>query len=276
MNSRNESFIFEPNCHIVEYDIKSCNTSICREYKLLPDKVLDSIDKMPSYERKVKFGLIRQKNKELSREHTKRVDEVVKQFISQNNLKFEDDIVSIKNDAVFTFNRDIPFPTVGEHVVFRPKNHYHAYLYMRPFEFYFRSDKNEYDAMVDVKNLTSDIEVLKRHSNGILALLSEFVEVVEKSNSDYKEIHEFCSTIVKAYKKRELVPDIYREFNPNSKYNSHYKIKSSTIMDRYQDSSFDIYLKDAPLDEDGYITDDVDILYNYMNIILPLIKMVVG
>ena len=276
MNSRNESFIFEPNCQIVEYDIKSCNTSICREFKLLPESTINYLEKIPSHERKVKFGLIRQKNKELSREHTKRVDEVVKQFISQNDLKFEDDIVSIKNDAVFVYNKEIQYPRVGDHVLFRPKSQYHAYLYMKPFEFYFNHEENEYGSMVDVKNLSSDIEILRRHSNGILALLNEFVEVVERSNSDPKEIHDFCSAIVKAYKRRELVPDVYREFNPNSAHNSNYKMRASSFMGQYQNEGFEIYLKDGSLDKDGFITDDVDISYNYMNIILPLIKMVMN
>ena len=34
---------------------------------------------------------------------------VVKQFIKQNDLTFEDDIIAIKNDAIFVFNKEINF-----------------------------------------------------------------------------------------------------------------------------------------------------------------------
>lgn len=271
MNSRNDVFIFEPNCSILEYDMKSCNTSICREFGLLPDKVLDRLEKMPKQQREITFGKLRGKNKELSQEHTKRVDEVVKQFIKQNNLNFEDDIVSIKNDAIFVYNKDILYPTIGNHILFRPKNEYHGYIYLHPFEFYFRYDLNEYNSYVDVKNFTRDVELLKKHSDGIFTLLHEFMQVAEKSNVDGYELNKFCHDIVDYYKKRELDPAIYREFKVTAVNKN-----AATLFKTGFREGYEIYTDKPPLTEDGYITDSVDISYNYRTIILPLIKLIVG
>ena len=225
---------------------------------------------MPKQHREIAFGKLRGKNKELSKEHGKRVDEVVHQFIKQNNLNFEDDIVSIKNDAIFVYNRDIMYPTVGEHILFRPKNEYHGYIYLSPFEFYFRYDKNEYNSYVDVKNFSRDIEILKKHADGIFTLLHEFMQVAERSNADSFELNQFCADIVNYYKKRELDPAVYREFRVIAVNKN-----AATLFKTGYREGYEFYADIPPLTPEGFLSDQVDISYNYRTIILPLIKLIV-
>lgn len=251
MNYLNKYKYLEVNSDIVEYDIKSANISICREYKLLPNNITNKIEKMDKNKRVKTIGLIGKKNKGFMKALEKHFTIATEKFIELNDLNKEDDIISIKKDAVFVINRNIKNDMVGEHIHFINKNQYHAYLYLRPLEFYFKKDGN-----VDVKGLSKQSII---HKNGLLDILNQLIETCESNNCNIKEINEFMKEFVILYKEKKLPLDCYREFNQNSLF-------KTKIYNEY------VYLNS--ITEDMLKNNEVDISYNYINFILPLYNLI--
>ena len=153
---------------------------------------------------------------------------------------------NLKKDAVFVIAKS---PTVTEFgpVKFIAKNTYHSFLKIGAFEFYVGYDK------VDVKGLQKLAEL---HENGILYLINDVVNAAEQFAGDKAAMSSYLSTLARLYKTKKLDFEFYREFNSQSKF--------SVIIDGER------YLYDNISEED---INDVDISYNYTNIILPLIRL---
>lgn len=255
MQYLNQNRFFEINSNIVEWDIKSAGISIIQEYKLLPQDKIDKLLSLPKDRRNISIGKIGQSDKDFARILEDKFNEVIDIFIKNNNLDKEYDVLSIKRDAIFTINRQIPNPNIGEFIKFVPKNTYHAYLFLKPYEFYFKSNDD-----IDVKGLCGDIErrneLLKLHKNGIINFLNEVIKLCERTNMNKRQINKFCSNFVNLYKRKELDFDYYREFNSESMYK--YVSMGQTMM----------------VDEiDISLLEKIDITYNYINIILPFINI---
>ncbi len=234
------------NSSITEWDMKSANVSVLEYFHLIPQKKIDAIRQLSSEKRKVVVGLLEQKNPELAEKLERGFDEIVKMFIEVNKLDEDIDVLSIKKDAVFVIAKT---PTVTEFgpVKFIAKNTYHSFLKIGAFEFYVGYDK------VDVKGLQKLAEL---HENGILYLINDVVNAAEQFAGDKAAMSSYLSTLARLYKTKKLDFEFYREFNSQSKF--------SVIIDGER------YLYDNISEED---INDVDISYNYTNIILPLIRL---
>lgn len=243
----NRNFIV--NSDIVEWDIHSANLSLIKTYHLLNEDKISKLEDLKKKDRVVSVGLEMQKDKDFSKKLESHFNLIIKEFIETNKLDQDYDITSIKRDAAFVVNRKIKKHQFGEYINFIPKNHYHAYLYIKPYEFYFKKDH-----MVDVKGLRD--EVLSLHENGILSLLTDVINIAEESGMNTKKINHYLSDYVNAYKNRELDFDMYREFNNESKF-------------KYNMMGNEMLLED--IDDD--LINKIDISYNYLHIILPLIQI---
>ena len=192
-------------------------------------------------------------NKEFSKALESSFTKVAKMFIEQNELDEEYDVLSIKKDAIFTIAKNINKTKIGTHIEFIPKNTWTSYLYLEPYEFYF-INKN-----ITIKNLAkkSELEkIIPSHENGIITLLQQCVSICEKSNMDRTKINSFLAKFVNLYKSKSLEFDFYREFNINSKFKCN------------------MYGQDVVLDTiDETMLNYVNTEFNYINIILPLIRL---
>lgn len=236
---------------IIEWDIASGNTSIINEFKLLPSDKIEAIEKMPKKKRLVAIGIASRENKELAYSLEKGFNEVMTSFLENNSLDVDYDVLSIKRDAAFIVNRLVHEPKVGEFVTFIPKHTYHAYLYIKPYEFYFGH------GFIDTKGLSE--EKLDLHKDGILSFLSDVILLAEEATCNRKQaaLNTYLSQFVLAYKNRELAFDMYREFNNLSNFRF-------PGIEEGQDMRLD------SIDEDVFPS--IDIEYNYKNIIIPVIQ----
>lgn len=231
------------NSSIIEYDIKHANINVSKYYSLYNDiKYLDVLDALPKKEREVKFGLLLRENKEFSKNLEIGFNNIVKEFLAANNLDIDLDVISVKKDAVFVINHKVNTTTFGP-VEFVPKNKYHAYLNLNRIEFYI-GDKT------DVKGIGDNY---KLHGEGIILLINELIDYIERG----KDANEFLSEVAELYKKRQLNLEMYRQFDSKCKYRC--TIDDNPVL----------------LDEISYdlLDTSCDISYNYINIILPLIRM---
>jgi len=252
MFKTNKEIKLEHSCSIIEYDIKSANVSVSREYNLLNDDLLDKISKMEKTHRVIAMGKIMRKNKEFSKELEKSFNDVIERFISQNELDIKKDIISIKRDAVFVLNKPIKKSTIGDYIKFEEKNMYHAYLYLKPYELYFKRNGD-----IDIKGLNDDNK--EKHKSGILNLLNEYIDCLESSRGNKRKINVFMKDVIESYKNKELPIEVYREFNETSMF--------KTMM--YNNVVYLDYI-----DENMLMSDDVDIIFNYVNVILPLFRFI--
>ena len=229
---------------IVEWDIKSANTSIMKQYKLAPMRWIAKVEAMDDHNRKKQVGLRQGKTKGLAKAMEEAFNEVVNQFIELNELE-ENDIISIKRDAVFIRSRTPKITTIGEYCHFRPKGVYVAFLLLNGYEFYMKQDGH-----FDIKGISD--EVIPLHQDGILKFIGDFLDDFDY---DMDGLHQYCKDFVSAYKRRELPLDYYRELNGESSFvvltdGGNYHAQSITES----------------------MIDDIDISYNYENIVIPLIQ----
>ena len=240
MQKTNRDYPFIHNNEVIEWDIKSANTSLMSYYQLQPDDIVDKLASMAKSQREIAVGKLMRKDKEFSRALEESFNKIINEFMEANNLTW-DDIVSVKKDAVFVKNHGILKHDFGA-VHFIPKNQYKHVLLLPKYEIYISNEG------IDVKGIPN--EKLELHKEGML----EFIKTALDTADDFIAMQKFFKEYVQAYKRKELEFDAYREFNPDSLF---------TIGG------------DFPMRMDSMIEDDMeflDISYNYINVIMPTIQ----
>lgn len=254
INRINTLRLFEVNSSIVEWDIRRAGINLIKTFSLLPKQKIEKLSMMEKREADKKIGIMQINDREFSKSLEQAFTDIMNDFLKENSLDMDWDVLSIKKDACFVINRRIQKSSFGEYIEFIPKNTYHAYMYLKPYEFYWTQDT------LTLKNMTSDKDkrekIIQLHENGILNLLDNAVHIAEVSGMNRIKLNRFLHEFVELYKKRELDFDYYREFNVQSGYR--YKVlNSETIFEWITEEMFK----------------NVDISYNYKNIILPLINI---
>lgn len=248
----------EVSSSIVEWDMKRAGINLMREYELLPESEIDRLESIKKYDADVEIGNMQRNGKLSSEKLEKAFTEVMEKFLKLNNLEIATDIISIKKDAAFVINKTVKVDKIGNFIQFVPKNKYQRYLFIKPLEFYITTDWK-----MDIKGLSSDSKtresILKAHENGMLNFIRTFLEYAEMTRLDKRKMYEFLHEFVVLYKKKELDFDYYREFNISNKYRYQF-LGSETLADNIDDS----------------MLSKVNIEYNYINIIMPLIDLVIN
>ena len=101
-------------------------------------------------------------------------------------------------------------------------------------------------------------KIVKLHENGMINLLFYVVDLAEKSGLNPDKINTFLHDFVCMYKSKELEFDYYREFSVESRFR--YRFRGAEVMADQIDEQ---------------MLEKVDISYNYLHIILPLINLLV-
>ena len=238
-----------PFCHgesIVEWDMKAANLSLIKYYQLANEGTIAKIEGMKKDPREVYVGKICRKNPEFASRLEQAFTDMVEFFIAQNDLDRDKDVISIKKDAVFVRNRPIRNNEFGP-VLFRPKGNYSGFLKLPKYEFYWNPES------LDVKGL--DDGLLPLHQEGVLQLVRD----VFYESKNWTELNRYLKEYAKFYKERELPFDAYREFNDNSKFTVN--LGGNVLQ---MDMIDELMLK------------RVDISYNYINIYLEILKIIIG
>ena len=216
------------NRTIVEYDMKSAGLSLIKEFQLLPKKTIKKLDDIYDKEKRNKeIGLLERNNKELVEKKKIAFQVVREEFLKANQLE-DNEIISIKKDAIFT-TREVPHTTFGEYIVFQKKNQYSSYLRVgkRKIELYYNSDK------IDVKGIGD--ENVELHEDGMLAFYNTFIRKMEMEKPE--SVLRYLRTFIDQYKKMELPVEYYREFNAKSCYVTK---TGGEYMDYWEDQKLDL------------------------------------
>lgn len=241
MFKTNRDFPFIHDAEVVEWDIRSANTSVMLHYNLVEPKLAERLAKLSKMEREIAVGRLQKKRPEFAKQLEEAFNRIIEEFMEANGLD-DDDIVSVKRDAVFVKNHPINVPRFGE-VEFVPKNRYKHVILIPRYEVYIS------DEVTDVKGISD--EALEQHAAGMIY----FLRTAAYTAHDFYELQRFFHQYVDAYKKKELDFDAYREFTSDSKF----RIR----LDGQE------LLLDTIVEED---MPNLDILFNYENVVMPVIQ----
>ncbi len=242
-NFINENYFYLVNKEITEYDMKEGGFSLVQEYNLLDEKTITELKKMGKEKRKIQLGKI-QRSDEIFKEKLKKAFQYARKLFVENNNLEDDDILSIKKDAIIT-TKYCPNHQVGKFVDFRPKHDYTSYIKLDTrLEIYY----SPYDFAV--KGIGD--EMLAYHENYMIKFIKSYFNKLETSATE--DVIEYVRNFIDRYKSLDLDVGYYRNFNIKSDY---------TIIN--DDTSYMTYWEDQK--------SDIDISYNYYNLLLKLIKV---
>lgn len=230
---------------IIEYDIKSAGFNIMKYFKLLDEEKLQRLELLDKKQRQIQLGLYKKYDKTLGNKENERFKDIRKWFFEANNLT-DDDILSIKKDAIITTKRC--FNTQLDNIEFVEKNIYTSYYYLDKKEFYYNINT------VDVKGISD--EKLIPHKDYMLDFLYTLFKMNEITSRS--RIINFIKEFSHYYKSKKLDINYYRELNEESLFRltvNFYKssIGSNTVAD----------------------VSMLNIDYNFLHFIVPLIGLLV-
>jgi len=233
------------NSNVVEWDIRAANISIMEYYKLAPPSTIARIKLQDKSQREITVGKLEGKVKGFAKALEDSFNRIIGEFIAANGLDYDTDIVSIKRDAVFVRDKQIQHFTFGP-VTFVPKNAYQHVLLIPGYEFYVNTQTT------DVKGV-SDLS-LSKHEAGMLDFIRNVVYTWHDTIQLYRYMKQYCD----AYKKKELDFDAYRRFDSESCFD--------VAMGSENMRMAEIDEEDMPF---------LDISFNYENVIIPVLQMVI-
>lgn len=246
----NKSILDLVNEDIVEYDMKSAELSMIKHFNLLDEKTIKLLEILPKKDRNIKIGTLKKHNKTLVKTMNQGYIEFRQLFIDKNNLQ-DEDIISIKKDAIFTTKR-CKYKDF-DNIHFDEKNTYTSYYYfpeVSRIELYYNKEK------LDVKGIQN--ENLKPHSDYMCSFFKRYAYMNEMSTK--ANLIKFINEFSYFYRTRQLDKNYYREFNASSKFRLFEQIGGKDV---------------AVGNADDIKVEDIDIVYNFFAYIVPLIERMI-
>lgn len=235
---------------ITEYDIKNAGYNLIKYYNLLPESKIDYLSKLSKSDRTIQIGIY-EKDKDLAKALTESFKNARKMFFEENNLK-DEDILSIKKDAIFVIGKECQITEFGN-INFVKKHKYTSYHKFDNIEMYYRLSNNS----LDIKGIRD--EILLYHEKYFLTFLKRVFRLLENNNQ--KELIKFMKWFISNYKTRNLDIEYYRELSPDSLY-----ILNEDVVGKSK------YFNTG-IDNINYTSiNDINISYNYIKYILPIIQ----
>jgi DNA polymerase III epsilon subunit-like protein len=144
-------------------------TNLAKKYGYLDDNKMRYLERLDRKRRHIQIGLYKRDDKEISKKENGALVEMRKWFFEQNGLQ-EEDILSIKRDAIFTLKRC--HVTENDNIQFVEKNIYTSYYHLNNYEFFYNNE------LIHVKGI--DDEMLELHKEYML----DFLQMAPQGSQD--------------------------------------------------------------------------------------------
>ena len=204
---------FLTSCNITEYDISKANISILLASGLITQEEYNNILKMPRMQRQVYIGKMEARDSNITKALKNGFMKYRKMLIESNGLT-DNDILSIKKDAIFVINKTLSILEFDNCIRFVPKNHYTSYFKIRGMEFYYLLDKFNDIENLDVKGIGD--KKLLLHAEYMVQFLCIIFEALNDRTPE--SVMDLIAKFGKKYLNKELELGYYREFNTDSCY----------------------------------------------------------
>lgn len=202
---------------ISEYDIRKANISILYSEGVITKDYYNYLYSADRMTRQVEVGYMIKNNAEIGNILSKGIEKYRKLFFESNSIS-DNDILSIKNDAVFIMSKLPNATKFGEVVEFVNKNTYSSYIRLqRKKEVYFGSDIINNTSQIDIKGISDDKLLL--HQNYILTVIADVMYYIE--TGEIKSAIDYLISFYNQYIQRKLPIGYYRNFDDESKYIIH-------------------------------------------------------
>lgn len=235
---------------IYEYDIRSANVSALRWSDRFPKEQLDVLEGLPKMEREVAVGKMIRSNKKFQSIIHKGIFQARERLFRYNHIQ-DEDVLSIKNDAVFIIGKNLKECKFGP-MEFRKKNQYAAFMKLDKLELYY--DKRH--RTVDIKGVRDEVLENEDHKEGMIQF---FVSVMTYLVMDQRpRLRQYLIDFVHDYKNLKLPYQYYRELNRDNCYRTKYEL-TGYVFNLDQINQDQVH--------------EINITYNYMRFILPLTQI---
>ena len=198
---------------IYEYDLSKANASILRDAGFIGDDTYRDLCNMDRMQRQVTIGYWQRDLPRVAELLESGFIRARQLFFDQNDLE-DNDILSIKKDAIFTL-RKVNHQRVSEHLFFKEKNFYTSYfrILSQKKELYYSKHPFTGAEALDIKGINDEsIPYHEHYMKEFLMVLFETVQI------DILEAIDVLSRFISLYRQRRLDPGFYRTFNTDSKY----------------------------------------------------------
>lgn len=233
------------NTFINEYDMSAGGYSILKRAGALSSFEIEYLEKCSKLERNIYLGNKVREQPALNTLQIEGFTEARKLFFELNNID-PNSVLAIKKDAIFLIRTTVPYKEF-DGFKFKIENTYNSYYNINDVEFYYKSSTNK----IDTKGLK---KVQHLHQDYFLNDLARIFGLAEKNNQDY--LIKYLKKYRRQYLGRELDVNCYRELNLDSMFRYKNNLAGEILLSEYP----------IPLEE-------LEINYNYINYIIPLIGM---
>ena len=256
---------------LIEYDMREGGWSIILNEHLLPDKIIREFEKLDKEARHKAIGNLANSHGREFKHIPKLLVEKFKDYrllFGEKNSLTDDDIFYIRKDAICG-KKHCSQTKLDNLIDFREKKVWNCYMRIEPqykedkqfnpspIEFYWSADTNS----IDVKGV-DDNGVIK-HENGLLKVISKFMRYLY--NLDYEGALKYIVGVMSFYKEglgdgrdADHPEYMYRRFDGEAMYKI---IQDGAIMD-VEDISKELINR-------------CDKAYNYRNILVPMMNLVI-
>ena len=234
---------------IYEYDIRAANLTMLELSGTINSAVADRLRALPKKDREVAIGKMIAKDKSIGKTIAKGIINAKHRLFRANKIQ-TDEVLSIKNDAVFISGRRLAVTTVAG-VEFVLKHQYAMYQFLDRLELYYDRRKHS----ITIKGIRDEIVEHPDHQNGILQFLQTVFDYLLFDRMS--DLREYLIDFAEKYKRKELPVQYYRELNLVNSYR--------TVIEL---SGFEYNLEEIS-DQDLWMINPV---YNYMRFVLPIIQ----
>lgn len=234
---------------IYEYDIRAANLTMLELSGTINSTVADRLRALPKKDREVAIGKMIAKDKSIGKTIAKGIINAKHRLFRANKIQ-TDEVLSIKNDAVFISGRRLAVTTVAG-VEFVLKHQYAMYQFLDGLELYYDRRKHS----ITIKGIRDEIVEHPDHQNGILQFLQTVFDYLLFDRMS--DLREYLIDFAEKYKRKELPVQYYRELNLVNSYR--------TVIEL---SGFEYNLEEIS-DQDLWMINPV---YNYMRFVLPIIQ----
>lgn len=199
---------------IFEYDIRKANISVLYSEGVINREYYEYLYSADRMTRQVEVGYMIKDNKEVGDILANGIAKYRKLFFEANGI-FDNDILSIKNDAIFVMKKK-PLVTTFGNVEFVNKNTYSSFIkVLNKKEIYFRSDMVNQSMTIDIKGISD--ENLEKHQDYMLRVIGDIIYFIEVG--DIRSGINYIKDFYNQYISRSLPIGYYRNFDEESKYN---------------------------------------------------------
>ena len=201
-NYLNKKISLINNSTIIEYDLKEAGLNILYSMNIIKDSLYKKIKSMEKKERNIFIGNLLRKNPKWTESLMEGFKEVRKTFFELNKIQ-DNDILSIKKDAIFIIDKYIEYTQINDYLEFRPKGQYTTFLNIGNKEHFLNLEKK-----LEVKGYSK--ELIEFQKDYFFKFIERIMNLILANDKDslYTELAYFKDDFINFKLSKEFYKDI--------------------------------------------------------------------